>query len=383
MHVAFATRYDPQDPGRGSGTFYYLSRELERQGHTVDYIGPIEVTPPLASRLMRKWAQRVGRRYRSFQDVLVARQIGARVGGYLEGSQADVLLTNDYAIAGFTSAPCPIALCNDTVFPRRSRDSRHPWVQKVFLPNLWSCRFVNRRGLDRAATWVFPSQWAVDDALAYGIPDAAQRVERIEFGCNLDHLPSSEEARSRTFGRIEERGTLRLLFVGNRDWQLKGGYLAVGVVEDLQSRGINATLDLVGAMPPVPIHDPDIRVHGVIDKATDQQRLLDLYRHCDVLLLPTRAEGFGIAFVEAAAHGMPSLSYDSGTGVNAAVRHGETGLLLPLDCTSADFAETICAWYDEPSRYDSLVQGARSFFDTTANWPTAVARLVRAIETRL
>jgi phosphatidylinositol alpha-1,6-mannosyltransferase len=40
------------------------------------------------------------------------------------------------------------------------------------------------------------------------------------------------------------------------------------------------------------------------------------------------AEGFGIAFVEAAASGTPSVAGDSG-GVRSAVRDGETGLIVP------------------------------------------------------
>jgi phosphatidylinositol alpha-1,6-mannosyltransferase len=40
------------------------------------------------------------------------------------------------------------------------------------------------------------------------------------------------------------------------------------------------------------------------------------------------AEGFGIAFVEAGASGVPSVAGDSG-GVRAAVRDGETGLVVP------------------------------------------------------
>ena len=75
-----------------------------------------------------------------------------------------------------------------------------------------------------------------------------------------------------------------------------------------------------------------------------------LYRDSDLLLVPTRAEGFGIVFVEAAAHGLPSMSYNSGTGVNNAIRHGETGVLLPLGSGPAAFADEIRAWYRDPGR---------------------------------
>ncbi len=384
MHVAFATLYDPRDPRRGSGTFYFMSRELERQGHKVEYIGPVDYSRlPLVSRLMRRTARLLGKRYRSFQDVFVAHRIGAQVGERLRGSEADVLLTNDYSIAGYTRCRCPVALYTDTIFPRRYRDVRHPWLADLFAPNVLSCQRVNRRGLEQAILWGFPSDWAVETALGYGISGGRSRALRIEFGANLFTPPAAEAAHRRAFAGVLARGRLRVLFVGNRDWRLKGGDVAVATVEELRRRGLDARLDLVGAHPPEPLAESWIRLHGVIDKVTDPSRLSSLYSACDLLLVPTQAEGFGIVFVEAAAHGMPSLSFDSGTGVNSAVRDGESGLLLPLESGPEAFADRIRGFYDDPALYDRLARGGRAFYETVANWPRAVERLVEAIAARL
>ncbi len=384
MRIAFATLYDPRDPRRGSGTFYFMSRELERQGHHVQFLGPVDYShPPLVSRLLKRLALRAGKRYRSFQDVFVARRIGAWIDGHLRPTEAEVLLTNDYAIAGFSRPSLPVVLYTDYVFPRRYLDVQHPWLEDLFALNVLSCQHVTRRGLERALLWCYPSDWAIRTALDYGIADGSRRTERIEFGSNLYREPAPEIARSRRFATIAERGSLRVLFVGNRDWRLKGGDVAVGAVNDLRRHGLDAGLDLVGARPPEPLEESWVRVHGEIDKVDDHQRLSALYRDCDLLLVPTRAEGFGIVFVEAAAHGLPSLSYDSGTGVNNAIRHGESGMLLPLGSEPEAFAGEVRSWYRQPARYDDLVSGARTFYETVANWPRAIERLVQAIEARL
>jgi glycosyltransferase involved in cell wall biosynthesis len=55
----------------------------------------------------------------------------------------------------------------------------------------------------------------------------------------------------------------------------------------------------------------------------------DLYMASDVFALASREEGFGLVFIEAALHGVPSVAMDVG-GVRYAIRHGETGLLAPL-----------------------------------------------------
>lgn len=384
MHIVFATLYDPRDPRRGSGTFYFLSRELERQGHRVDYVGPIDFSRlPLVSRLLRRTARFLGQRYRSFQDVFVARRIGKEVGRRLRGSEADVLLTNDYSIAGYTPCHLPVALYTDTIFPRRYRDVKHPWLTDLFAPNVLSCQHVNRKGLQRSVFWGFPSDWAVDEALGYGIPGGRSRATCIEFGANFFTPPSAEVAARRAFAKVAHRGRLRLLFVGNRDWELKGGDVAVATAEELRRRGLDVRLDLVGAPPPEPLAQDWIRVHGVIDKVEDPDRLGELYTACDLLLVPSKGEGFGVTFVEAAAYGLPSLSYDSGTGVNNAVRHGKSGFLLPLDRGPEAFAERIRGFYDEPALYDRMARDARAFHESVANWPRAAERLVEAIAARL
>ena len=53
-----------------------------------------------------------------------------------------------------------------------------------------------------------------------------------------------------------------------------------------------------------------------------------LLRQCDVFVLPSLWEPFGIALVEAMVLGMPVLACRSG-GVPEVVRDGETGLLVP------------------------------------------------------
>lgn len=52
-----------------------------------------------------------------------------------------------------------------------------------------------------------------------------------------------------------------------------------------------------------------------------------LYAAADLFVLPSRFEGFGLVYVEAALHGVPSVGYRAG-GVPDAILDGETGLLV-------------------------------------------------------
>jgi glycosyltransferase involved in cell wall biosynthesis len=54
-----------------------------------------------------------------------------------------------------------------------------------------------------------------------------------------------------------------------------------------------------------------------------------LYAAADVFVLPSEMEGFGLVFIEAAFHGVPSIGVAVG-GVPEAIVDGQTGLLVPL-----------------------------------------------------
>jgi glycosyltransferase involved in cell wall biosynthesis len=55
----------------------------------------------------------------------------------------------------------------------------------------------------------------------------------------------------------------------------------------------------------------------------------DFYAACDIFSLPSHLEGFGLVFLEAAHHGLPTVATAVG-GVPLAVKDGLTGLLAPV-----------------------------------------------------
>lgn len=120
--------------------------------------------------------------------------------------------------------------------------------------------------------------------------------------------------------RRREDGPMRILFVGG-DFHRKGGDTVLEAFRDLP-RGL-AELVLV-------THTPVAVPEGVTVAAglsPNSAELLTLYRSCDVFALPSGAEAFGIAAVEAAAAGMPAVTTRVG-GLADIVVDGETGYLV-------------------------------------------------------
>jgi glycosyltransferase involved in cell wall biosynthesis len=159
----------------------------------------------------------------------------------------------------------------------------------------------------RVALFTPMSRWAADGLRAAGVPN--DRILVLHPGLDLDRWTFT----ART-GRCD--GPLRLLFVGG-DFLRKGGDLLVDAIAGpFAGRAVAdvVTRDPVAATPGVTVHrcEPNSRA------------LIELYANADLFVMPTRADCFGHAVVEAMASGLPAIVGEVG-GVADIVDHGSTG----------------------------------------------------------
>jgi glycosyltransferase involved in cell wall biosynthesis len=97
-----------------------------------------------------------------------------------------------------------------------------------------------------------------------------------------------------------------------------------------------------------------------------------LLRNADVFVMPSRVdpsvqhEGFGLAFIEAAAFGVPGIG-STGGGIPEAIIHGETGLLVPEDSVER-LAAALIFLYRNPDKREAMAtratERARSEFSS-------------------
>ncbi len=234
-------------------------------------------------------------------------------------------------------------------------------------------REQEERALQRADYACYSSSWAANAAKEYA---AEGRVRVLPFGANLDirHDHSVVER------WIDERRATRpaacaLLFAGVQ-WQRKGGAIALESARLLNEAGLPTTLRVLGCEPPAPV-PWFVEKLGFIDKAAAEgkRRISEIYRTSDILILPSRAEAFGIVVCEAAAHGLPSLVCQTG-GLGETVREGVSGFRLPLGDDGSGFAQRVRIIM---ANYAQFATGAFAEFSARLNWDTSVNQLVSLI----
>lgn len=382
MILALATIYDWDDVNRGSGTYYFFAQSLKRLGHGVQKLGPAQLRPPLLSRVLRLLHRLRNQQFPVFLDPLVGRRTARQIDGQLlsSGLQPEVLVTNDMCIAAFVKTARHIVIYTDMMLTYDYQERRIPSskLANISALGLHAVQAMFRRAMQRADLCVFPAEWSAGEAVRYGTPPA--KVAVVPFGANIDD--PGPGAAARRLERVPTKDRVDVLFIG-RDWGHKGGDVALECVELLRAQGINATLHVAGECPSRLHGLAQVKAYGYLDKRqASGRRLMDrLYRDCDVLLLPSRREGFGIVTVEAAAYGVPTIAYGV-SGLQTAVAHGQTGLLLPEGATARSFANPISAWVNGVSGYCDFAVGARRHFELSGSWDVACSKLVELIRRR-
>ena len=377
--IFYDYRDSPEDKHAWSGTAAHIIDGLRKAGQHVTSIGP--VLPALRRAIIAPiWHgyRRLRRlHYIADRHVLVGHVFSA-VGNRLirKHPEADAILTVQTTCAAFLDTPKPVFLILDATWGQIVEQYPYFYASRQPALTLRGGFELDRRTFEKSNLYLLAtSRWVADRAVAeYGMdPD---RTHILPWGANFVEDPE----RDLVLNAIDQRSGehCNLLFVG-KDFERKGGPLAVEIAAGLRARGIPATLHIVGCQPK---DLPEfVNVHGFLSKvdAKDARTLETLYATSDFFVMPTRAEAQAIVFNEAAAFGLPVAATDVG-GVSTTVRAGDWGLLPALDAPAADYVDWIADLFRDRVRYRETARRARDDYEARLSNRSYTRGLITIIE---
>ncbi len=180
-----------------------------------------------------------------------------------------------------------------------------------------------RRIYAGAAGVLAMSQWFADHLVRVsGVP--AERVHVVHPGASA----AVDQTTSDGVRMITDRPRRRLLFVG-KDFVTKAGEQVLAALALLRA-GVDPEITLTVAGPkewPLAGEPPaGVRYVGRVPI----EQVAALYAEHDLFVMPSRFEGFGIALVEALAHGLPCVARQA-FAMPEIVRPGDNGDLVNGD----------------------------------------------------
>lgn len=373
--VAFVTFTGSKADGSWPATAASMVRALEEAGHTVIRIKPTGPENPMLWKVIKGLYRITGSHFHSERQEAVIRQLAASVNEQLQENKPDLLLSSSSLPLPFITVDCPMAFWTDATFSGML--GFYPEFSRLSKITIRNGSYFETMALQRAEMAIYSSDWAARSAVKDHGADPA-KVFVIPFGPNLSQPPLKDSVLQSIAQR--SRNECKLLFIGS-DWERKQGPLAVEVHRELLRRGVNSILTVVGCDPDLGNERKGINVLGLLNKEIPENRRSLQKELCDshFLIVPSKAECFGIVYVEASAYGIPSIACDVG-GVATAVRSGRNGMLFPADATAGQIADRIMDTWSDQAKYASLATTSREEFDERLNWPVAVDQLFKILD---
>ena len=137
-----------------------------------------------------------------------------------------------------------------------------------------------------------------------------------------------------------------------------GGPLESKLRQQALSLGLNDCVEFLGRQP--------------------HQRVMEYMAECDIFVLPSWSEGFGVVYLEAMAHGKPVIGCQ-GEGIEDFVEHGKTGLLVkPKDVES--LVEAIDFLLSHPEEARAIGERARKVVLENYTWEKVAEKTLQVYE---
>lgn len=362
FRIALVSSLDSSDRRTWSGTPFFMAKALQKHCGEVVILGPVKSHYLIMGKVLNRLGRALSGRSVDYQhNLTLARSYADYFGTHLRRSNCDFV----FAPAASTEialleTDMPIVYATDATFSLL-RDY-YPFYQKLTSWSARSGETIERLALKNASAVIYPTAWPAQSAVRdYGVDKS--HVHVVPYGPNIESVPSIEVVKSK---RCAEH--CRLLFVAV-EWGRKGGDIAFETLLELEKLGINSELVVVGCVPPRQYRHPRLRVVPFLNKNLDRDRQMfhETLLSSDFLLLPTRAEAYGIVYCEASAFGLPSISTDTG-GVSGVVTEGKNGYLLRPEDGGVEYARLIASLFVDKKKLLSLVTSSRAMYDKRLNW---------------
>lgn len=371
LRLGFACNWDPRPERTWSYTPWHLRAALRGRVDVVD----VGLRLPGAARLVLKAGfirRRRGQwvtnwKHSRVNDVICQRLIDRGVAG--AGCDA-VLEIQDLAVP-----KAPFFVLQDLTYDILLRLASEGDGSVPHFPGLTADAIRRRRDrqlrvYEKAAGVIVMSAWAARTLSEWsGVP--AEKVHVVYPGRTVTGAPP-HAVNPRPAPRR------RLLLVG-KDFHTKGGDVVVGALERLRrSGGAEVTLTVAGptSWPVAGAVPPGVTFLGRVPTAT----VTELYRTHDLLVMPSRVEGFGIVFVEALAHGLPCVGRNA-FAMPELIRPGRNGALVGGDDPD-ELAAAIAGTLADDGIYATCASEAAEV-GRRFTWERSAQRVVEVVEATL
>ncbi len=189
-----------------------------------------------------------------------------------------------------------------------------------------------------------------------------RKVHAVGGGINLDNSKI----------KSQDKQSNKILFVG-REYQRKGLYPLIEAYKEVLTIMPNAELHVAGpSVNPIQEDISNLYFYG----ECDSDAIADLMNKCDIFVMPSYYEAYGLVFIEALTFGLPCIGRNTNE-MPYLIENGETGYIIEDDNTIMLSNKIIDLLKNE--RIKKNVANKREWYLKEYSWNTVAKRIVDII----
>ena len=384
MKIGYVTSYDVLNGAKWTKNVqgicsagFYIAKNLLDESTSIEYIGPLRKKYTFLTRA--KWSlyrNLYKKDYYRWAEPLVVKNYAHQIKNALNNLDVDVILSSESTVpAAYLDVKKPIVLWTDTTLS--GLINFYSYMSNLCRENIQNIYKIELEALNRFDLIIYTSEWAAKMASqTYGIPE--NKIKVVPWGANLESNRTPEDIHH----IIQKKDTskCKLLFIGV-DWVRKGGDIALAVAKKLNAIGLETELNIVGCKPQTNQPLPDfVNNLGFISKSNPEgfKKIEKLLCESHFLILPSRAEAFGLVFCEANSFGVPSLASSVG-GIPTIIKDGKNGKTFSLDAKIEEYCTYIYNLFTNYSSYKELAISSFHEYQSRLNWKVSAYKVKNLI----
>lgn len=377
MKIAYVTTYDGLDIRNWSGTAYFMGQTINNISGSCEFIGNFKDGGSLLYfRLKNRLYNLFDRTYHKDREPYIMKYIASQLSEKLENSKSDIIFSPGTIPISYLDSKKPIVFWTDATF--NAMIDFYPTFSKLCNETIKHGHIAEKLALEKCKLAIFSSDWAAKSAINY-YKVKPEKVKVIPFGANIVCTRELDDIKSIVKSRSKD--ICKLLFLGV-DWERKGGDIALEVVKKLNEGGIKAELTIVGCDPQTTEPLPKfVNTLGYISKASKEgaNKINKLLEESHFLIVPSKAECYGIVFCEANSYGVPCIATDVG-GIPTIIKDGINGKTFSKDSLISEYSLYISELFNKYDEYKSLALSSFNEYGARLNWSVSGQKIKKLLE---
>ena len=313
MRIAFITEYDCRNPNIRSGVPYHIYKGFLENGHLVEMVLVKDKRvffDKLASTIYQFYYHillnyRKGS-YNAFWSKALSKAYAKSI-KQIDFSKYDLAITISTITCAYSNIQCPFIVWIDNTYESFYNNGLN---SRPIIKIQRESYIIDNLCFKKANKVFVASEWLRNRILEIFLFDE-NKIFVLPRGANLTKKIEHTEIKGVIDNKIK-KNICNILFICS-SWEGKGGDIVLNTFYEVKKK-IPSTLTIIGNIKPKiaeNFFDPSISYLGFINKSSEDsfEIYFNLFKEAHFLLVPSKADGFGIVYAEAASFGVPSLAY--------------------------------------------------------------------------